>query len=416
MPRALTRAFPFTLLALAACALPLPPQATPVPTPVWVRDAGLVETRDPALPWPLLAPPGFEVHLYAKDLGEVRSVTFSPTGIPYVTIMNRRERDAGQILALPDDNGDGVADRMILVADGIDRAHGIAFYQGQLYGASVAEVYHFIDADGDLVAESREPIITNMPSDGDHWARPILFDAGGNLLVAVGSTCNMCQEKIERRAVILRFPSNGGPTSDPQGQIVARGLRSVVDIVIRPGTSELWAINHGPDHLGANYPPDQLFLIEQGGHYGWPYCVGDREPDLQAADQPEIVTPDGSPREVFCRDKVSPTALNLPPHVAPNGMAFYTGAQFPAEYQGDLFIALHGSYSLANTNGYRVVRVPMRDGRPGAPVDFISGWTPPGSTSWLGRPGDVTMAPDGSLFITDDFTGMLYRVTYTGDD
>jgi glucose/arabinose dehydrogenase len=399
-------------LALAACSLPAPPQPAPPPTPEWLSSPGLEETRDDALPWPLLAPPGFRVRLYARDLGEVRSVTFSPSGVPYVTIMNRKERDAGQVLALPDVDGDGRADRAIVVASGIDRAHGIVFRDGQLYAASVGEVYHLIDADGDMVAESRETLVSGIPAEGDHWARPITFDREGNLYVAVGSTCNMCQEKDERRAVILRYPTAGGTPTESKGQIVARGLRSVVDIKFRPGTNELWAANNGPDHLGAQQPPDQLFRIEEGAHYGWPYCTGDRTPDLQAADQPDIVTPDGSPREIFCRDKVAPPVLTLPPHVAPLGMTFYQGNMFPATMRGDIFLALHGSYAYLNTNGYRVVRVPMRDGVPGIPEDFVSGWTPPGATSWRGRPVDVEVAPDGSLFITDDFNGFLYRVTY----
>ncbi|GAB4130892.1 MAG: sorbosone dehydrogenase family protein [Roseiflexaceae bacterium] len=399
-----------TLVALAACSLPEPPRPTPQPTPVFVPRTDLRETVDPALPWPLLAPPGYKVELYARDLGEVRSVTFAPDGTPYVTIMNRKERDAGKVLALPDTNGDGRADATIVVAEGIDRAHGIVFREGRLYAAAVDTIYELIDRDGDRVAEERRPIVEKIPADGDHWARPILFDPAGNILVAVGSTCNMCQEKEPRRATILSYASGGEATSDPTGQIVARGIRSSVDMQFRPGTNELWAINHGPDHLGADQPPDQVFMVQQGAHYGWPYCIGDREPDLQAADLPEIVTPDGSPREIFCRDRVSAPALVLPPHSAPNGMAFYDGQMFP-EIDGDLLIALHGSYAYLNTNGYRVVRVPIRDGKAGAPEDFIAGWTPAGATTWRGRPCDVAIAPDGSIFITDDFNGFVYRVS-----
>src|SRR5262249_6120951 len=162
-------------------------------------------------------------------------------GVPYVTILNRRGRDAGQVLALPDDDGDGRADRTIVVADGIDRAHGIAFYKGQLYVAGGGTTWLLRDTNGDLVADERVAI-AETPAPGDHWARPILFDAAGNLLVGVGSTCNMCQEKDERRATIMSFASGGAPTTQPNGTIVARGLRSVVDMTIRPGTQELWAL------------------------------------------------------------------------------------------------------------------------------------------------------------------------------
>ncbi len=401
------------LVLLSACALPAPPQPTPLPTPEWLRDAGLVEVRDPALPWPLQVPDGFSIALYARDLGEVRSVTFSPNGIPYVTIMNRRERDAGQVVALPDDNGDGRADRAVVVADGIDRAHGIVFHDGKLYAAAVGAIFELVDTNGDLVAEQKVPVVTGIPAAGDHWARPIAFDGQGRIVVGVGSTCNLCQEDDPLRATILRYtPNAAAPAGQPD--VVARGLRSVVDIKFRPGSDELWAVNNGPDHLGSDEPPDQLFKIAEGSHYGWPYCIGDRVPDLQAADQPDIVTPDGSPREVFCRDKVAAPARTLPPHVAPLGMTFYEGAMFPAQMRGDLFVALHGSYAYLNTNGYRVIRIPMQNGMPGVPENFVSGWTPPGATRWQGRPVDVEVAPDGSLFITDDFNGFLYRVTYTG--
>lgn len=416
LPRAIRRGtrFGIVLVLLTACASLTPPQAAPVATVGSLPDTNAQEQRDPELPWPLLAPAGFQLRLYARDLGEIRSVTFSPGGIPYVTIMNRKERNAGLVLALPDDNGDGRSDRTITIAEGLDRPHGIVFYNGLLYVGTPDAIWLLRDADGDLVAETRE-LIAKVPGVGDHWARPILFDGAGNLLVAIGSTCNMCQEKDEQRATILRFPSGGAPTTNPQGEILAHGLRSIVDIKIRPGTEELWGVNNGPDHLGRDIPPDQLFLIEAGKHYGWPYCIGDREPDLQALDHPDIVIPDGSPREIFCRDRVSPPAMVLPPHSAPLGLTFYEGDQFPAEMHGDMFIAMHGSYSFANTNGYKVVRVPMNDGKPGLPQEFITGWTPPGATKWLGRPVDVEIAPDGSMYITDDFNGFLYRVTWNGN-
>lgn len=366
------------------------------------------------LPWQLKLPPGYRISLYASGLEEVRSVVFSPAGVPYVTVMNRKTPNGGKVLALPDENRDGRADRAVVVAEGLDKPHGIVFYQGQLYISEPSAIWLLRDTNGDLVADAREPIVEELSSEGDHWSRPFVFDAAGNILVAVGSTCNACYEGNKRRATILRFPSGGARSPERRGDVVARGLRSVVGLAWRPGTQELWAGNNGRDELGPDVPPDQLFRIEEGKHYGWPYCYGDRVPDPQILADAGISTPDGSPKEVFCREQVAPPALLLPPHSAPLGMAFYDGTQFPAEMRGSLFIALHGAFDFANTNGYRVVRVPFTDGRPGPPEDFISGWVPGGATRWIGRPVGVGVGPEGSLYVTDDANGFLYRVDYVG--
>jgi glucose/arabinose dehydrogenase len=370
--------------------------------------------RDPQIPWPLTVPPGFRVMLYARGLEEVRSVAFSPDGTPYVTIMNRKQKRGGKVLALPDANHDGRADRAVVVKDKLDRPHGIVFYKGELYISDPGTIYRLHDTNGDLVSDAADAIVTKIPYQDDHWARPFVFDDAGHIFVAIGSTCDACQEGDKRRATIMQYTLDDADPAAHPNTVFARGLRSAVGLAWRPGTRELWATNNGPDHLGPELPPDQLFHVEQGKHYGWPYCYGDRVPDPDVLNDKDISTPDRTPKDAFCRDKVAAPALLLPPHSAPLGMAFYDGDKFPAEMRGSLFIALHGSFAFANTDGYRVIRVPFVDGKPGAPQDFLTGWTPPGATTWLGRPVNVAVAPDGSMYVTDDVNGFLYRIDYVG--
>jgi glucose/arabinose dehydrogenase len=182
----------------------------------------------------------------------------------------------------------------------------------------------------------------------------------------------------------------------------------------RPGTQELWATNNGPDHLGPTVPPDQVFVLERGKHYGWPYCTGDRTPDPAVLANPDVSTPDKTPKDVFCRTQVTAPVLLLPPHVAPLNLTFYQGQQFPVEMRDDLFIALRGAFDFSNLDGYKVVRVPFVDGKPGAPQDFLAGLAVAGEQKWRGRPVAPAVAPDGSLFVTDDFNGFVYRIRYTG--
>lgn len=409
------------VLAVAGCgAAPVaaPEPTAPAPTAPAPTAPAPTATAAPAqgrpVPFPLALPPGYSIALYADGLEEVRSVVFAPDGTPYVTVMNRDQELGGKVLALPDSDGDGWADEQILVAADLDRPHGIAWHEGALYVSDASTLYRLADADGDRVAEAREAIVVEMPTTADHWSRPFVFDDAGGVIVAVGSSCNACQEGDSRRATFIRAEL-GAQTAYADAEVFARGLRSIVDMAYRPGTQELFAVNNARDYLGPELPPDQLFLIEEGQHYGWPYCYGDRVMDPEVAVDHSIQTPDGLPKDRFCAESVKAPALLLPPHAAPLGLVFYTGEQFPEPMHGRLFIAYHGAFDLSNSYGYRVVSVPVGlDGALGTPEDFLTGFMPEGAPRWNGRPLDVNMAPDGSLFITDAFNGHLYRVTYTG--
>lgn len=400
---------------LGACGA-APPATGPAPAPTALPPVQPPPPAGAELPFPLTVPPGYRVSLYASGLREVRSVVFSPDGVPYVTVMNRDIRGGGQILALPDADADGQADTVVVAAEGLDRPHGIAWHEGVLYASEAATLYRFFDDNGDLVTDRREPIVTGMPADGDHWSRPFVFDAEGMLLVAIGSSCNVCQEGDKQRATFLRFDPTK-VTEYPGDTVFARGLRSVVGMTYRPGTQELWVTNNARDYLGPDAPPDQLFRVERDGHYGWPYCYGARVPDPEAIESGSIRTPDRSPIESFCATQVQPPALLLPAHVAPLGLTFYSGEQFPAEMRGRLFVAYHGAFDRSNAFGYRVVSVPFAaDGTPGQPEDFVTGFLLNIDQPWLGRPVDVAVGPEGSLYITDDVNGYLFRVDYVGQN
>jgi glucose/arabinose dehydrogenase len=239
-------------------------------------------------------------------------------------------------------------------------------------------------------------IVDGLPS-GGHNTRTVLFSPDwATLFVSVGSSCNVCVEEDERRAAIVRYDPDGSG-----GAVYARGLRNAVGITFRPGTAELWATNNGRDWLGDDQPPETVYNLWEGDDAGWPYCHSGR-----------IVDPDyGSPSA--CDGIVTP-AVEMQAHSAPLGLTFYTGQQFPEEYRGDLFVAFHGSWNRTVPTGYKIVRISMRDGSPGPVQDFAAGWLRADGSNW-GRPVDVLTASDGSLFVSDDSGGFIYRIFYAGE-
>lgn len=340
------------------------------------------------LPHPITLPKGFRLSVYASGLQGVRMMALSPEGD--LTVSQPR---SGRILLLPDRNKDGKADRTLVFAKDLDRPHGLAWRDGDLYVAETGAVQRLVDRDGDGMAEIKQLVTDDLPPGGGHWTRTLGFGPDGNMYVSVGSTCNVCVETDRRRAAILRFKPDGSDMT-----LYARGLRNAVGFAWHPETRELWATDNGRDWLGNDAPPDELNRITFGAHYGWPYCYGDRKPDPSFKE------------EDFCARTV-PMALGFQAHSAPLGMTFYTGKLFPAEYRNDAFVAFHGSWNRKPPTGYKVVRVRFKDGKPTSYEDFATGWLRHG-TDW-GRPVDVLVAPDGALFVTDDAGGRIYRITYS---
>lgn len=335
-------------------------------------------------------PPGFRVDVFASGLGAPRALAFDPTGVLLVSIP-----DQGRIVALPDRKGRGQADDIVPVADNIERPHGLAFRHGSLYVAATGRVWRFRYDPATLAARDPIPVVHDLPAGGHHWTRTIVFGPDGRLYVAVGSSCDICREHDRRRAAIVRYDAGGGGE-----HLVATGLRNPVGLAFHPVTGALWTTVNERDWRGGGAPPDFIAEVTDGASYGWPDCYvsgGTFTPD------PEFRGTEA------CRAMTAP-AIELPPHSAPLGLAFYTGRRFPASYRGSLFVALHGSRAGLPPAGYKVVRVTFHRGRPASLEDFSTGWIV--GARVVGRPVDVIVAPDGALFVSDDHGGRIFRISY----
>jgi len=316
-----------------------------------------------------------------------------PDGWIYVA-----ERGANRIVRLPDRDGDGLAEGIEVVAGGLDQPSSLAFYRdGSLYVGETTRVLRLSDPDARGAFQSVTVVVDGLPPRVGHSTRTVLFSPGGQwLFVSVGSSCNVCLEQDPRRATIVRYTPDGGDET-----IFAEGLRNAVGITFRPGTGELWATNNGRDWLGDDQPPETVYLVREGDDAGWPRCHAAR-----------IVDPDfGGPGAC---DGVAAPAVEMQAHSAPLGLTFYTGQQFPEAYRGDLFVAFHGSWNRSQPTGYKVVRIPMVGGSPGPVSDFAAGWLRGDGSNW-GRPVDVLMGTDGSLYVSDDGRGNVYRIFYAGE-
>lgn len=336
-------------------------------------------------------PAGFEISIFARGLSGPRLMTVGPDGMIYVSMPN-----AGWVGRLRE-NEDKKVERVENVIGDLDRPHGLAFHEGKLYVAGTQKIWRVDRSRDDGSRGQVTPIVSNM-TDGGHWTRTILFGADGKLYVSMGSSCNVCKEKDPRRAAVVRYNPDG--TGE---EIFAAGLRNSVGLAWHPTTKELWGTDNGRDLLGDDTPPDEINIIRQGKNYGWPNCIADRVPD------PEF----GSP--AICQ-KTEPPAVKIQAHSAPLGLAFYTGKQFPKEYQGDLFVALHGSWNRSKKTGYKVIRVKLDNGQPKGVEDFITGWLTQekGTDIVWGRPVDLVVGKDGSLYLSDDSAGFIYRISYKG--
>lgn len=336
-------------------------------------------------------PPGFTINVFAADLDGPRMLALGPDGAVYVT-----ERGAGRVLRLEDANGDGAAESQQVAASGLAAPSGLAFYEdGSLYVAEPGRVVRFTERSAEGTYGGLQEIISGIPTSG-HNTRTLLFSPDGQYLyVSIGSSCNTCVEEDPRRAAVVRYNPDGSGE-----QLYAVGLRNAVGLALRPGTDEIWASNNGSDWLGDDQPPETVNILAAGADFGWPRCHAGRIPD------PEFGGTSG------CAD-VTPPAVEMQAHSAPLGLTFYTGEMFPPEYQGDLFVAFHGSWNRTEPTGYKVVRIPVEAGVPGPVQEFAWGWlNEDGSRS--GRPVDVLSGPDGALYVTDDQRGVIYRIAYSG--
>jgi hypothetical protein len=269
-----------------------------------------------------------------------------------------------------------------------------------MYLATIKEVYS-ADLRPDGSVSTPEAIITDLPDGGQHPNRTLGVGPDGMLYIAIGSTCNVCNEPNEEHATMLRARLDGSERG-----IHSRGLRNTVGFAWDPKTRILWGMDHGSDGKGNDIPPEELNQLQGSRHYGWPYCYGGRVPDRFFSGQPT-----GSSKTEFCPRTAAPV-LTYQAHAAPIQLAFYTGDQFPAEYRDDAFVAMRGSWNRQPPTGYSVVRIEFRDGKPVRMQPFLTGFLRPSGDAYSGRPAGLAVAADGSLLLSDDTNGAIYRISF----
>src|SRR5436305_8271700 len=340
----------------------------------------------------LKLPQGFKVSIFATAK-EPRMMTWTPGGVLLVSDMG-----AGQVLALPDRNHDGKADETAKVLTGLNLPHGMAFHEGKLYVAETNRVVRY-DWNEQTLKATNPQVITKTPS-GGHSTRTILFAPNGKLYLSIGSSCNVCVEKDQRRATVLEMNPDG--TGE---RIFARGLRNAVGIVWNEKTGSIWTTENGRDMLGDDLPPEEINdLGKNGGDFGWPYCYGNKILDKSQS------------KDYDCSKTIAPK-VEMQAHSAPLNLIFYNSDMFPAEYRNNVYVALHGSWNRSVPTGYKVIRVKLNDqGQPEAqPENFITGWLREGETrkgTWMGRPVGLAIGPDVAMYLADDSAGVVYRITY----
>lgn len=334
-------------------------------------------------------PRGFTMSTWAEGIANARFLRFTGAGDLIVSA----PRQGKVFLVERDGDGDGRADGVRVLLDELDRPHGLALRDGWLYVAETGAVLRVrFDADARSVSGSIERIVTDIPPGGGHWTRTIGFGPDGGLYVSVGSTCNVCIEENAKRATILRYEADGSG-----GRVFAGGLRNAVGFAWHPQSGDLYATDNGRDLLGDDFPPCELNRVVDGGFYGWPFVNGDGVADPDYGDHP------GRPAQSI------PPVFGFRAHNAPLGITFYDGKQFPERYRNAAFVALHGSWNRSEKDGYKVVAVWV-DGGEARAEDFVVGFEE--DEDVIGRPVDVAVGPDGALYVSDDFTGSIYRVAW----
>jgi glucose/arabinose dehydrogenase len=334
-------------------------------------------------------PDGFSIDVYADQLDEARSMAYADGGTLFVG-----RRDGGRVSALRDTTGDHRADVVYTVDAGLNTPNGVALHEGDLYVAEISRILRYDDIEANL-ASPPEPtvVVDGLPEETHHGWKYIAFGPDGKLYVPVGAPCNICNPDPPF-ATILRMNPDG-----TEREVVARGVRNSVGFDWHPETEALWFTDNGRDWMGDDRPPCELNRVsEPGQHFGYPFVHG---ADLL---DPEF----GSGKDPA--DYTAPVQ-ELGPHVAPLGMEFYTGAMFPEAYRGQVLIAEHGSWNRSDKIGYRVTLVRLDETREAAAYEpFARGWLQ-GESNW-GRPVDLEQLPDGSLLVSDDQTGAIYRISY----
>jgi glucose/arabinose dehydrogenase len=371
----------------------------------------------------LKTPPGFNAELFATGLAGPRVIRVAPNGDIFIA-----ESQGGQVRAFRAGKGDNKSLQSEVFAGGLERPYGIAFYPPgpdprYVYISTVTKVLRYPYRAGELKAARPEDVVVrDLPgADGGHWTRDLAFSPDGKILyVAVGSKSNAAegQASLSRSEIDAYEKAQGQGASwgaerdradvlafDPDGEhkrTYATGIRNCSGLTIRPETAELWCAVNERDMLGDNLPPDYVTRVKEGAFYGWPwFYIGANADPRHAGERPEL------------SEKVTTPDVLIQPHSAPLSVAFYNGSQFPAAFKGDAFVALHGSWNRAKRTGHKIVRLKFENGRPtGEYEDFLTGFVVDDKQVW-GRPVGVAIAADGSLLVSDDGNGSVWRVSYS---
>jgi glucose/arabinose dehydrogenase len=361
----------------------------------------------------LHVPPGFAVSLYASGLDQPRAMRAAPNGDIFLS-----ESGAGRIRVLRAADGAAKPAAIATFATDLSLPFGIAFWPPGpsprfVYVAETNRVLRYPYLTGDLLARGPAEVVVASLPEGGHWTRDIVATAD-YLLVSVGSSSNLARDLTGAPPAGLPIGAAWGNEADradvlafsPDGRgkaVFATGLRNCVAEAIQPATGALWCVVNERDGLGDDLPPDYATRVEQGAFYGWPwfYIGGHPDPRMNGA------------RGDLAGHVRLPDVL-IQAHAAPLGLAFYDGAQFPADYRGDAFVTLHGSWNRARRTGYKVVRLRFQDGRAtGVYEDFLTGFVASDQAVW-GRPVGVAVMRDGSLLVSEDGNGTIWHVVYGG--
>ena len=337
-------------------------------------------------------PQGFRIRVYAEGVTGARSLSLGSGGTLFV---GTQFGGRGRVYALRDEDGDHRAERVVTLASGLNTPNGVAFRDGDLYVAEISRILRYPGIEARLDDPPPPEIVNDaFPTDRAHGWKFIRFGPDGMLYVPVGAPCNICLSEDPYASIGKLDPSTGG------FEVVARGVRNSVGFDWHPETGELWFTENGRDWMGDDEPPDELNRVSAAGqHFGYPYCHG------AAIADPEF----GARRN--CSEFAVPVR-ELGPHVAALGMRFYTGGMFPQEYRNQVFIAEHGSWNRNSKIGYRITLVRLDAGGAAGYEPFAEGWLQ-GESNW-GRPVDLLVMPDGSLLVSDDQAGLIYRISYSG--
>ncbi|WP_188394110.1 sorbosone dehydrogenase family protein [Mesorhizobium sp. SARCC-RB16n] len=383
------------------------------------NSAGLTDRPQDAKPQ---LPPGFSAELVASGIDNPRVVRVAPNGDLFVA-----DSEANQVRVYRLNEGSAKPAKKGIFAGGLHQPYGIAFYPPGndpqwVYVANSDSIVRFAYRNGDLKASGEpETIVDNIPAN-HHWTRDIAFSPDGKTLyLSVGSGSNIAEDMGKRprggldawvksnplgaswgseagRADVRAFDPDG-----KNGRIVATGLRNCSGMAVQPATGALWCVVNERDALGDNVPAEYATSVREGAFYGWPwYYIGNNEDPRHKGERPDLA------------GKATTPDVLVQAHSAPLNIAFYDGKSFPAEYQGDAFVALHGSWNRGNRTGYKIVRLLFKDGKPtGEYEDFMTGFVVSNGEVW-GRPVGVAVARDGALIVTEDGNGTIWRVTYSG--